>query len=191
MFSHPIKLFQLSLITLFAAVLFLGTMGVNTALATHSILEGKLKLTETCDAGAGNKPTKRKIKSDAEFRYNNGSNTPSGPFPKVFSSTLYIADFDGLGTPLTLFGENATSLTKNGKTGVYMTVVDEDGSTTLANGVVLFITAKIKRAKDSDDDPTELDKMAAKITGYDDVNNCQYKGSIKLKECENGNCPNV
>ena len=51
MLAHTNRLFQLSLTTAFATLLFLGTMGVNTALAEALI--GKLKGTEYCDAGEG------------------------------------------------------------------------------------------------------------------------------------------
>jgi hypothetical protein len=59
MFNHLKRLFQLSLITIFASLLFLGVAGTPTAQA--EILEGLFKGKEYCNDGEG-KAVKRKIK---------------------------------------------------------------------------------------------------------------------------------
>jgi hypothetical protein len=198
MFTRTKRLFQLSLITVFATLLFLGTIGINTALANHNELEGKIVLKETCDNGVGNKPSKRTIKSAMEFRFlsNTATNpTVNGdftPFPAWTDSNFYIADFDGLGTPLILDGNEAVAPSKNGKTGTFVQSVDNvDGAT--QGTFVLSLSGKVKRNKDNDpqNQPGDAAKIVGKVVGYDQSTLCTYVGKFKLKRCPNNSCPNV
>jgi hypothetical protein len=189
-------LFRLSLIAVFSTLLFLGTMGVNTALANHNELEGTIVLKETCDHGIGNKPSKRTMKSNFEFRFlsntvtNPTVNGDFAPFPAWSSSVLFIEDFDGLGGSLKLFGREAVARSMNGKKGTFYTIVDDDNSN-VQGLMVLSLNGKVIRNKDNDPEPGDAKTIAGKITGYDNFLRCTYTGRFKGKRCPLNACPNV
>ena len=138
MFARTQRLFQLSLITVFATLFFLGTAGVNTALAGQiDFLEGKTVIKEQCDNGTG-KLTKRTIKSTFTLTLFKDSGNQEGkdacgtgclsPFPQLSDVFFDVHDFFGPGN-LILRGlwnkppPAGLALTKNGKTGTFQALV--------------------------------------------------------------------
>jgi hypothetical protein len=192
MFTRTKKLFQLSFITLVAAILFLGTMGVNTALADHDTFDMKFNIKVECHNGT-DKPTKSKIKSTGTFRYdpNNtnlkGTGGGNSPFPNWNTVDIFIIDdFDGVGVPesfqsiveegLSGVGLAGTALTKNGKKGTFQTFVDNDLGTGIGSRV-LSLSGKIVADKENGDGL----KVVGKIYGHDTANDCIYVGKFKGK----------
>jgi hypothetical protein len=190
------QLFQLSLITVFTALLSLGTMGVNTALANHNELEGKIVLKETCDHGIGTKPSKRTIKSNFEMRFmsaktNHVMDGDYMPFPNWSSSTLFIESFNGPDKPpLFLFGREAVARSMNGKKGTFYTVMDDDISN-IQGVFVLSLRGTVTRNKNNDPEPGDAKSISGKITGYDNFLRCTYTGKFKGKRCPLNACPNA
>lgn len=177
--------FQLSLFTVFITLLFMGTVGVNTALAAD-FFAIKVVIKEECFIGPG-KPVKRTIKSEGQFAYAENVNNLKGkngvllsPFPFWDDVRLTINNFEPNGNTEILFATNNTSgdagiaLSKNLLTGTFQTIMDS------GNGVVgnrfMAISGKLVVDKDG-----EGQKVVAKITGYDGTRECTYNGKFKGK----------
>jgi hypothetical protein len=190
MFTRTKRLFQLSLITVFAAVLFLGTAGVNTALADHTTLDIKVVIKEECHNGT-DKPTKRTIKSAGTLQIdptntnlqstNACGNACDTPYPSWDSITITIADFDGVAISETFSntgasGEAGVALTKNLKSGKFQTTVDNVAGATVGDRVLSLSGSVVSDKKLGD-----LLKMVGKINGTDNTLKCTYVGKLKGK----------
>ena len=183
MFTHTKRLFQLSLITLFASMLVLGVAA--TASADHTSLDIKTVIKEECHNGT-DKPIKRKIKSFGDIRLNpTNSNLQSlnacgnacdTPYPSWDEFSISIDDFDGVGVSETFediggFGNAGVALTKNLKKGKFQTVV-ENG----AGDRVLSLSGTVVVDNDGN-----TQKVVGKINGYDTTSNCIYTGKFTAK----------
>jgi len=201
--THTKRLFQLSLITLFASMLVLGGAGVNTALADHDDeLQGKLVVKETCHNGS-DKPIKRTIKSTFEMvidPFNSNLLLKDGvglsPFPAWDFVSILIHDYDGNGNSklfdsiggATGNGDKGIALTKNLRKGAFHTNVDDNTNTSNVWGISGVIVAEKKEVKAGN----AVKKLSGKITGVDTFNQCVYKGKIKGKNnCPEDDCPGV
>jgi hypothetical protein len=187
MFTHTKRLIQLSLVTLFTTLLFLGMAGVSSAVLINSDNYNNVKVVikEECHNGT-DKPTRRTIKSAASFHYFPTSTNMAGkngvnisPFPLWDSSVLRIYDFEINGneeyfySTHTTVGNAGIALTKNLKTGTFRTVMDslQDAN---VGGRLIALSGKLKI-----DENGNGQKIVGKITGYDASNNCTYDGKFK------------
>jgi len=189
MFIRTKRLFQLSLIAVFAMVLVLG-MAV-TASADHDSFDTKVVIKEECHNGTDN-PIKRTIKSEGFFRYDPDHTTPNeqgknggvtSPFPGWTSVDFDVDDFDGVGVPEQFesliethdLGMGGTALTKNLIKGKYQTFVDNDLGVGIGNRI-LSLSGTIVADKDGNGK-----KVVGKIYGHDSTANCIYVGKFKGK----------
>jgi hypothetical protein len=187
MLSHTKRLFQLSLIPFFTALLFLGTMGANSALADGLPINVVIK--EKCHNDT-DKPTKRIIKSGGSFQYTkNAGNLSSknglghSPFPLWDSSLLEITEFEIIsGDPEILFntnnspGDAGIALTKNLKTGTFQTIVNSAMPGNPVGNRFMALSGKLVVGEFG-----QPLKVVGKITGYDGTRNCTYVGKFKGK----------
>lgn len=186
MLTHTKKIFQLSLITLFAGMMVLGVAA--TASADHTSLDLKIVIKEECHNGT-DKPIKRIIKSFGNMTLdptntnlqslNACGNSCDTPYPSWDSFFINIDDFDGVANNQSFwnigpFGAAGVSLTKNLKKGTFQTVVDSDSSSTVGNRV-LSLSGKVVSDKKAGD----LLKIVGKINGYDSTAECTYVGKFK------------
>ncbi|MDH3256012.1 MAG: hypothetical protein OEM27_00170 [Nitrospinota bacterium] len=189
MLNYPTKLFQLSLITIFTTLLFLGTAGVNIALAPpvpNSVdsLEGKTVIKETCFKGP-DKPVVRKIKSDffmqidkSALRNQMSKNGGLTPFPSWTQVIFDIFDFDGQGNLGGFDGTDGVALSKNLKKGTFQVFVN--------NGNPIFLSLSGVLVVDKNGNST---KIVGKINGSDTTNDCIYQGSFNGKRPKSSEDP--
>jgi hypothetical protein len=196
MFTRTKKSFQFSLITIFAALLFLGTVGINTALAgTSDTLEGKTVIKELCDNGP-DKPTKRTIKSTFRFiiikHLGNREGTDAcgngclSPYPSWRDLDFRVDDFETNGNPETfvgltwsgssLPGKSGTALTKNLKSGTFQAYGDSLSGSDVGNRQMTFTGNLVTDKKTG-----VTQKIVGKINGHDHTANCTYVGKFKGK----------
>jgi len=178
--------FQLSLITVFATVLFMGTAGVNTVLATpDEIVEGKLVIKEECiNYRNVSKPFKRTIKSAFTMiiakHLNNLNGTDNcgfnciSPYPILNNISLLVDEFFVDGTSNNFIKASdpaaAVALTKNLKQGTFKSVVWDTQNT------ILSLTGKIVTDKKTG----VTKKIVGKIDGYTSGDSgCIYVGKFK------------
>jgi hypothetical protein len=189
MFFRTKKLFQLSLITIFTTVFFLGIMGANPALAFEKFLVGDTVIKETCHKGI-EKPIKKTIKSAFRMSLfvpstnlkgaNDCGNFCITPFPDWDDIKLDVLDFNGPGTFITFFGltfnsgKAGTAWTNNLKSGTFQAFLDNSPGIdvgiiqmSLSGKLVVFNGTGI------------ITKIVGKITGHDSAANCTYTGKFK------------
>lgn len=197
MLTHTKRIFQLSLVTLFTILLFLGTAGVNTALAgTFDTLVGTLVIKEECDKGP-DKPDKRTIKSTFRLVITKHSGNRQGtdlcgvncrsPYPSWSDLTFTIDNFESNGDPKLFYGltwsgsslpgKAGTALTKNLKSGTFQAYGDSLAGPDIGNHQM---TLSGKLVTDKKTGVTQ--KMVGKINGHDHTANCTYVGKFKGKK---------
>jgi len=185
MITYNKRGFQLSLITIFTTLLFLGTVGINTALATDQFII-KVAIKEVCFDGPG-KPFKRTIKSGGIFAYtpnsgNLGGGATTSPFPLWDSVLLQITNFELDNSLENFFNSNDTpgnagiALSKNLRKGTFHTFLDSSVSGGPVGTRFMALSGKLVVDKDG-----EGQKVFAKITGYDGTRDCTYNGKFKGK----------
>jgi hypothetical protein len=190
MFNRTTKSFQFSLITLFAALLFLGTVGINTALAgTQDKLIGKAVIKEECHNGT-DKPTKQTIKTDFTMDIFKDSINLQGtdacgagcrsPYPAWtdvwFDMPAFIRVVGLTWSGSVLPGKAGTALTKNLKNGKFHAFLDNLGGSDVGN-----LQLEINGTIVSDKKTGVSKKIAGKISGHDHTANCTYVGKFKGK----------
>jgi hypothetical protein len=190
MFTRTKKSFQLSLITIFATLLLLGTASLNTAFAgTRDTLEGKAVIKEQCDNGA-DKPTKQTIKTDVTMDIFKDADNREGtdacgaaclsPYPAWIDLWMDMPGFIrviGLTySGSVLPGKAGTALTKNLKSGKFHAFMDNVGGSDVGN-LQLEITGTIVSNKKTG----VTKKIAGKISGHDHTKFCTYVGKFKAK----------
>lgn len=177
--------FKLSLITIFTTLLFLGTAGVNTALANEvDIVEGKLVIKQVCQSRINTKPFKRTIKSAFTMTITKSSGNQQGtegcgpgclsPYPSWDDIRFFVEDFFVDGTPNTFLKASnpwaAAALTTNLKNGTFKSVVWDTQNITLSLSGTIVTDKKTGVTK----------KIVGKIDAYTfDNSGCLYVGKFK------------
>ena len=171
MFTHTKRLFQLSLITLFTTLFFLGAMGVNSAFADHDFFEGKIKLKITCFNSEG-KPTKEKIKTPFTMWINPDDLNPSVPDGEILPFSFWTSVFINIpGLDEFLGVPGGVALSKNNKKGTFQAFLENAGGTRL-----LSINGTLVAGKDGNSK-----KITGKVKGSDILFGCIYDGKFKAK----------